>query len=240
MSARPAPLVDPAAAPEWLAPLMVATIEVDPVALDRFPAPQGRTRNASVLVLFGAHGNGPDVLLVVRASGLRDHAGQVAFPGGGAEPQDADEVATALREAAEETGLDTDGVRPLAVMPEVFIRPSGFVVTPVLAHWERPVAVAPTDPDEIAAVLRVPVADLADPGNRFRVCHPSGFVGPAFAVAGVLVWGFTGGLLSQLLELGGWARPWDSGDVRELDVAWPDARATISAGTPPDGREEPR
>ena len=61
--------------------------------------------------------------------------------------------------------------------------------------------------------------------NRLQVRHPSGYIGPAFAVAGLLVWGFTGGLLSALLHLGGWERPWDATRVRDLDEAWAAARA---------------
>lgn len=237
MSVVQGPLVDPAVAPPWLAPLVSASTELDPATMGRLPAPGWAACGAAVLVLFGEGPAGPDVLLVQQAPGPRHHAGQVGFPGGRTEAADADEVATALREAVEETGLDPCGVRPLAVLPRLFIPPSGFVVTPVLAHWQRPVAVAPVDPGEITAVLRVPVADLVDPANRFRVYHPSGVVGPAFGVAGVLVWGFTAGLLARLLELGGWARPWDGSDVRELDVAEATARATISAGTRPAGPE---
>ena len=85
------------------------------------------------------------------------------------------------------------------------------------------------DPSETATVVRVPMAVLADPRNRFQVRHPSGYVGPAFAVAGLVVWGFTGGLLSALLHLGGWERPWDATRVRDLDEAWAAVRA--------DGRE---
>jgi hypothetical protein len=113
---------------------------------------------------------------------------------------------------------------PLALLPELFIPPSGFRVTPVLAHWRDPVAVAPVDPAETATVVRVPVAELADPGHRFLVRHPSGWVGPAFEVAGMVVWGFTGGLVDSLLRMGGWERPWSGGPTRDLDRAWVDAR----------------
>src|SRR5207245_1395853 len=121
---------------------------------------------------------------------------------------DGSPVDTALREASEETGLVPSGVRPLAVLPELFIWPSQFMVTPVLAHWAEPVAVSPVDQEETAAVARVPLAWLVDPANRFHVRHQSGYVGPAFGVPGMLVWGFTGGLLSVLLSLAGWERPW--------------------------------
>jgi hypothetical protein len=66
----------------------------------------------------------------------------------------------------------------------------------------------------------VPVAHLTDPANRFRVSHPSGFVGPAFAAPGMLVWGFTAGLLTMVLSTAGWDRPWDHTDVRDLAEAW--------------------
>ena len=71
-------------------------------------------------------------------------------------------------------------------------------------------------PFRSCAVARAPIAALVDPSNRFRVQHPSGFIGPAFAVGDLLVWGFTAGLLSRLLELGGWTLPWNTNDVREL------------------------
>jgi len=217
----------PDRAPARLHALLHGVREVDTATLThhRIPPPAGG-RRAAVLVLFGTDAaHGTDVLLVERASTLRDHAGQIAFPGGGADLGDVDAVATALREAAEETGLEPSGVAPLALLPELFIPPSGFVVTPVLAHWERPVAVHAVDAGETAAVVRVPLATLADPTNRLRVGHPSGFIGPAFTVAGLLVWGFTGGILSALLDLGGWARRWDTTRVLDLGDAWSSARA---------------
>lgn len=217
----PGPLVEVSSVPEWLSPLVSASAQLPASALTRVHnPPAGTGRPAAVLVLFGESQDGPDVLLLRRSDGLPSHAGQVAFPGGAIDEGDAGPVATALREAAEEVGVDPDGVRPLALLPELFIPPSGFVVTPVLAHWLRPSAVAPVDPGETAAVARVPVADLTNPANRFCVRHPSGWVGPAFALPGMLVWGFTGGLLAALIALAGWVRPWDDSDVRELDEAW--------------------
>jgi len=220
------PPLRPGLAPPWLRPLLAAVRGVDAEALSRhrIPPPDGG-RRAAVLVLFGEGPDGPDVLLTERAGTLRDHAGQVSFPGGGADRDDADAVATALREAEEEVGLDPAGVVPLALLPELFIPPSGFVVTPVLAHWARPVAVDAVDPAETAAVVRVSLAALADPANRLTVGHPSGHVGPAFVVAGLLVWGFTGGILSALLHLGGWERPWEGSRVHDLGEAWSAARA---------------
>ncbi|GAA5164993.1 MULTISPECIES: NUDIX hydrolase [Amycolatopsis] len=212
------PLVDAGSVPAWLRPLVEISGEVDSRTFTRFSPPNGEyTRSASVLILFGEGPRGPDVLLLRRADTLGSHAGQVAFPGGGAEDGE-DPVDTALREAEEETGVDPAGVRPVAVLPELFVPVSRFAVTPVLAHWQTPSPVHAVDPGETAAVARVAVRDLADPANRFQV-RRQGYVGPAFAVDGLFVWGFTAGLLSVLLSLGGWEREWNRGDVRDLEAA---------------------
>jgi len=170
-----------------------------------------------VLVLFGENAEGePDLLFVLRSAALRKHAGQPAFPGGAIDPADGGPVRAALREAAEETGLDPAGVRVIAVLPELYIGRSDFRVTPVLAWWQRPSAVAPGDPAEIAAVARIPVADLAAPANRLSIRYPGGQQGVAFRAGGMLVWGFTGLLVDRLLSLGGWERPWDATRLTEL------------------------
>jgi 8-oxo-dGTP pyrophosphatase MutT (NUDIX family) len=210
--------------PGWLARLTTAAGQMQiPEGLAP-PAVGGRA--AAVLILFGDDGAGPDLLLVERAAELRKHAGQPAFPGGAIDEADAGPVQAALREAAEETGVDPAGVRVLSVMPELYIPRSDFRVTPVLGWWHSPVPVAPGDPAEIAAVLRVPVAELAKPANRMVIRYPSGQSGYAFRVAGLIVWGFTALLLDRLLALGGWEQPWDSSRVAtlgadELPAGWP-------------------
>lgn len=176
----------------------------------RWPAPEVDARDAAVLVLLGEGASGPDVLLTERAPTLRAHAGQVSFPGGARDASDASATDAALREAYEEVGLDRASVTVLAELPARYVAPSRFGVVPVLAHWDRPHAVTPQSAGEVAAVVRPPLSLLADPATRLRVRHPSGYVGPAFRLDGLLVWGFTGGLLDWLLEAGGWAVPWDT------------------------------
>jgi hypothetical protein len=88
--------------------------------------------------------------------------------------------------------------------------------------------VSVVDTREVASVHRVPLAELLDPVNRYQVSHPSGYVGAAFDAAGLLVWGFTAGLLDRMLRLAGWEQQWDRTDVRDLP-------ADHLARTMPDG-----
>ena len=221
--------------PGWLQPLVDALPSIRGEQLTRFLPPDDSGRKAAVLILFGEGDDGPDVLLLQRASTLRSHAGQPAFPGGAVDPDDAGPVGAALREAAEETGLDPAGVEVLGTLPELWLPPSGFAVVPVLAWWREPVPVGPLDAAEVESVVRVPIAELVDPDNRLRVRHPSGWFGPAFEVRDLLVWGFTAGLLDRLLNIGGFERPWDTSRSAEL----PEEAIALAArtGRPPEDVE---
>lgn len=233
--------LDPEASPPWLRPLVDNVDRVPAAYRRRLPADvlamvtaagttariTGTGRDAAVLVLFsgprsGGGSDAADLLVTVRASTLRHHAGQAAFPGGATEPDDHGPVATALREAHEETGVDPCRLRPLATMERTFIAPSGFHVVPVLAYSEDPGPVNVVDRAETAVVARVPVRAFINPENRlmvYRDAHSRRWAGPAFLLNEMLVWGFTGQVISAMLDVAGWAQPWDAGDVRELDEA---------------------
>jgi 8-oxo-dGTP pyrophosphatase MutT (NUDIX family) len=206
--------------PEWFRTLAETAAEVQyPIALRSSPA--STARQAAVLMLFGQSPGSDDepqddVLLIERARELRAHAGQPAFPGGTVDPDDDGPVAAALREAVEETGVDPEGVRVYTTLPGLYVPVSGFMVTPVLAWWENPTAVYPVDTAEVAAVARVPIAELTDPANRLYVRLPDGRTSPAFHVGGLLVWGFTAMLLSGVLAHAGLDRPWDQNRVEDL------------------------
>ncbi|MFJ5693667.1 NUDIX hydrolase [Arthrobacter sp. NPDC093125] len=189
-------------------------------------------RKAAVLILFGALDDVPaesgkplapadlDVLLLERAHTLDDHPGQVAFPGGGIDP-DESPIAAALREAHEETGVNPAGVEVLGELPELALPRGNYLVRPVLGWWASPSPVRVVDYAESAQVFRVPVRDLLDPENRAMATVTrmnQTFQSPAFTVNGVVVWGFTGMILNELFDQLGWSVPWDRTRLHPLKV----------------------
>lgn len=212
---------------------LVADGGADFGVLDRLPVSEG-ARRAAVLILFGVLDDRPsvrdaqdaavsadlDVLLLARASTLRAHPGQIAFPGGRMDPGDDGPVAAALREAREETGLDPAGVEVLGILEDVPLARSEHLVTPVIGWWRHPSTVRAVDAAESADVFRMPVADLLAPGNRaVTVLRAEGreWRGPAFLLpGGRVLWGFTAYVLDAVFDALGWTEPWDA--AREVPV----------------------
>lgn len=217
MSADPAdgvPVSTDPAVPTWLTDLAASAHEVGTPWREQVT---DRARRSAVLMLFGPGPRGTDVVLTQRADTLRQHAGQVALPGGTIDPSDADAAAAAVREANEEVGVRPDTVDVLASIESIPLSVTGFAVQPILAWWRAPHQIGVVDPAEVARVGRVPVEDLVDPANRFTAVHPSrAFAAPAFEVDGFYIWGFTAILLDTVLDAAGLTRDWDRTDRRTV------------------------
>jgi 8-oxo-dGTP pyrophosphatase MutT (NUDIX family) len=202
--------------PDWLEPVARAAGQITADDLTKFVPPEDAvTRRGAVLLLFGQQ---RDLLLTERAHDMRSHPGQVSFPGGSIDPGETPRQA-ALREAEEETGLRSDGVEVFAELPNLWLPPSNFEVTPILGWWAEESPVRVVDPAEVHAVYRVPLEELLDPAHRVSVRHPSGWMAPGFLIGpqhDVVLWGFTAGIISRLLDFLGWTRDWDDRVVRDL------------------------
>jgi 8-oxo-dGTP pyrophosphatase MutT (NUDIX family) len=195
-AARLDPLPPP---PAWLRPERLP----DGVPFERpTPPPDARPAAALVLVYPGPRGMAHLVLTERVEYGADHHSGEVSLPGGKSDPGDADAVATALREAEEEVGLDPDaaGVEVIGRLDALWIPPSNFLVTPIVAVAARRPAFVP-DPREVAAILEAPLAAflpdvtpvIVDPDPRGRPLRYG-----AYIVEGRIVWGATAAILGQL------------------------------------------
>ena len=157
---------------------------------------------ASVLVPIVTHGAGLTVLFTQRTAHLRAHSGQVSFPGGRAEPEDASPEFTALRETQEEIGLPPERVEVLARMPEYLTR-TGYRVTPVVGLVVPPLELAP-DPREVEEVFEVPLAFLLDPANHQRETRELAGKTVGYWVMQYerhRIWGATAGMLMNLYRM---------------------------------------
>ena len=189
------------APPAELTPVVLAGPDGTPGRRPTFPdLPR---RDAAVLILIYPDAAGDAYLVLIeRSPGDHRHAGQISLPGGAIDAEDASPAAAALREAAEEIGLDPAqaGVTVAGVLPLADVRVSGFMVAPVIAFAERPPALTP-DGYEVAGVIAAPLAAfVAGAPIEIVTAERDGFwlrYG-AYRVGEHLVWGATAGILGRL------------------------------------------
>jgi len=163
---------------------------------------------AAVLFPIVIRDEGATVLLTQRTAHLRDHPGQISFPGGRVEASDLSPTHTALRETEEEIGLDAEHIEILGFLPE-YRTGTGFRVTPVVALVRPPFELNP-DPFEVAEAFEVPLGFLLDPANHLQhSLHYRGALRHYFAMpyGDYFIWGATAAMLRRLaLHLAAWSR----------------------------------
>lgn len=160
-----------------------------------------RLRPAAVLIGLVDRPAGPTILLTQRTEHLSAHAGQISFPGGRMEPEDADAAATALREAQEEIGLDPAKVELLGEVPP-YTTITGFRVHPIVGWIEPPVTFA-IDPIEVAELFEVPLAFVLDKANHRQGSREHGGRRRQFYVLPFerrYIWGATAAMLVNFAE----------------------------------------
>jgi 8-oxo-dGTP pyrophosphatase MutT (NUDIX family) len=165
----------------------------------RLPGREGGPTLAAVLVPLVNRSTGLQVLLTQRSAALPDHPGQISFPGGRVETEDASLDATALREATEEVGLPSSQVSVIGHLPE-YETVTGYRVTPVIGWVEPPFTLTP-DPIEVADVFEVPLAFVLDPANQqrhFRMVGTRRRDYWAIAYGERYIWGATAAMLLML------------------------------------------
>jgi len=180
----------------------LATCDCSQPLVSGFTMPVVRLRRAAVLVALIARANGLHVLLTRRSEALRDHAGQISFPGGCIEPSDASPQAAALREAMEEVGLAPERVEILGAMPP-YQTATGFIIHPSVGLVQHP-GMLRADPDEVAEIFEVPLAFFLDPRNHQpHVLEHEGrqYRLHAMPYRDYYIWGATAGILRQLYHL---------------------------------------
>lgn len=170
-----------------------------PCVIESGAAESSAATPAAVLFPIVLHETAPTVLLTLRTSHLRDHPGQVSFPGGRVEATDATPTDTALRETEEEIGLSRQLVEVVGYLPDYYTG-TGFCVTPVVA-WVRPPLVLSPDSFEVAEVFEVPLAFLLDDANHQRMAIHAGGRRRAFFTMPYrerFIWGATAGMIRSL------------------------------------------
>lgn len=187
--------------PDWLDTIRTRVVQ-SPVR-QRDPSSSDALRPAAVLVLLIDNDDGPDILLTERAAALANYPGILVFPGGSAETGDDGPAATALREAAEETGINPTHVHIIGSLPPLALSATRFLVTPVVGWCTRRQLTDALRPEEVAAAVRVPLDEFANLSGRVQRSPEAGTGAARFIVDGTAVGPMTSTVIDVLLDTAG-------------------------------------
>lgn len=182
----------------------LAPVEQAGTLIDALEGERPHARRAAVLLSIFEKEDRSHIVFIRRASTLRSHSGEIAFPGGGVDSDDHSPVMTALREAQEEIGLDPAHVEVLGVLPPVFTIVSNYLITPVVAFLPQGPGELQLQASEVTELIIAPLASLADPaiahteewtrGGLTRLVY-------FYDYGSYRIWGATGRMLNTLLAL---------------------------------------
>lgn len=171
---------------------------------EQYLATDKKPRESAVMVLLYPHAVAPHLVLIERPTYDGAHSGQVSFPGGRVEPEDADLTNTALRETEEEVGIYRDQIQVLGGMTDLYIPASRFLVYPFIGFVTEKPRFIP-EPKEVAAIIEVPISYLLQPQVRkettMRLFDNRQVMTPYFDIQGHVVWGATAMMLNEFLRL---------------------------------------
>ena len=179
-------------------------VERADILIDAIEGQRPNARKAAVLLALFEQERVPYIAFIRRASTLRSHSGEIAFPGGGVDATDTSPVMTALREADEEIGLEPTRVEVLGVLPPVFTVVSNYLITPVVAYLPQGLGNLQLQESEVTELILAPLHALANPTIAHTELWTRGGMTRTvyfYDYGTYRIWGATGRILSMLLEL---------------------------------------
>ena len=188
----------------WTLRKRLAPVERAEILFDVIEGQHPNARKAAVLLGLFEQGGEPYLAFIRRASTLRSHSGEIAFPGGGVDAIDSSPIMTALREAQEEIGLDPTTVQVLGILPPVFTVVSNYLVVPVVAFLPQGLGTLELQTSEVTEIILAPLSGLADPSiyhteewSRGGITRTIYF----YDYGPYCIWGATARILKMLLEM---------------------------------------
>jgi 8-oxo-dGTP pyrophosphatase MutT (NUDIX family) len=174
-----------------------------PGRLLELPSNHAKYYESAVLVLLFPVGQDIRICLIRRPASMKNHAGQIALPGGKREKDDKDLIHTALREAREEIGIDPGEIRILGLLSSVYVQISDFLITPVLGWLDKApdIRIDPSEVDEIIFISFCDIADKANLREREMDTRTGRIMVPGYEIDGCFIWGATAMILAEVDDI---------------------------------------